>query len=141
MQFFFKESMQVLFGSIISLQIIAHIPLANVMIPADALQSFDIMVQIVSFDYFPFTDYIDLGFTETEPWSANFAFLGYETINFIECLGSIMIFIWIGTSYIFTVMILWILRRLLPKLCCISNPKVKNFFDPISAWNSTLGFL
>ena len=51
--FFFKYSINVFFSSIISLQILAHLPLANITLPANALECFDIMVKIVSFDYFP----------------------------------------------------------------------------------------
>jgi len=69
LKFVLKESMSVLFGSIMSLQILAHLPLANINLPANAMQSFDIMVQVASFDYFPLHEYFDFGFTETEPWS------------------------------------------------------------------------
>ena len=44
LKFVLKESMSVLFGSIMSLQILAHLPLANINLPANAMQSFDIMV-------------------------------------------------------------------------------------------------
>ena len=61
------------------------------------------MVQVVSFDYFPLTDVVDLGFTPTDPWSINFEYLDYQSINFIEGLGSITIFMWLGTLYLITV--------------------------------------
>ena len=51
------------------MQILAHLPLANLVIPANAMQAFNFMISIVKFDYFPFTDYVDLGFTETDPWT------------------------------------------------------------------------
>ena len=57
--------------------------------PATSIQIFEIVVKVVSFDYFPFTEVWDLGFTPTEPWSERFVYLQYETINFIEGLGSI----------------------------------------------------
>ena len=63
------------------------------------------MVEIVSFDYFPMTEYVDFGFTPTEPWSDTFEYLSYESINFIDGLGSIIIFIWIGALYLITVFI------------------------------------
>ena len=50
------------------------------------------MVGIVSFDYFQPTDYIDLNFTETPAYTENFEMLGYESLNFVEGLGSIIIF-------------------------------------------------
>ena len=52
LKFFFKQSMNMLFSSIIVLQIISHLPLAEINLPANALQQFNIMIEIVSFDYF-----------------------------------------------------------------------------------------
>ena len=69
------------------------------------------MINVVSFDYFPLTDVINFGFTETEPWSDKFELLGYETINFIEGMGSILLFIWIGFIYIILVSVVWFKRR------------------------------
>ena len=37
-----------------------------------------------------------MGFTETEPWSSNFEWLSYESINFIEGMGSLIIFVWVA---------------------------------------------
>ena len=66
---FFKQAMGMLFGSIIMLQILAHVPLSDIYLPANARQQFDIMIEVVSFDYFPLTDLYDFGFTETLPWN------------------------------------------------------------------------
>ena len=77
----------------------------NVQLPAKTIQFFYILVSIVSFDYFPLTDHFDLGFTETEPWSDKFVLLQYETINFIEGMGSIMILMWLGFIYLLMVLI------------------------------------
>ena len=84
--------------------------MANIQLPANAMESFDIMVQVLSFDYFPLHEYVDFGFTPTEPWSAAFAYLDYDSINFIELLGSINICFWLGTLYIVTVALLYYLK-------------------------------
>ena len=85
--------MSVLFGSIIMIQILAHLPLAsNLVLPANVLQTFDIMIGIVSFDFFQPTDYFDVGFTEMPYWSPNFDMLGYGSVNFVEGMGSIIVF-------------------------------------------------
>ena len=81
-----------LFSSIILVQILAHLPLADITLPANALQSFDIMIDIVSFDYFSPTDYFEFGFSEMPPRSEQFEWLKYETINFVDGMGSILIF-------------------------------------------------
>ena len=48
----FKQALAMLFSSIISIQILAHFALADIYLPANAKQSFDIMVSAVSFDIF-----------------------------------------------------------------------------------------
>ena len=134
--------MQIIFGSIVSLQILAHMPLANVVIPARSQQSFDIMVQVVSFDYFPFTDYFDLGFTPTEPWSLRFQYLSYETINFIEGLGSIMLFIWAYCIFFCVVFVVWLLKN--NKLCCFKpskDAKVPRLLQPGQSWVKLIQFV
>ena len=60
-------------------------------LPAIAFEKFEIMIEVVSFDFFSITEYYDIGLTETEPWSQNFEFLQYETVNFIEGMGSILL--------------------------------------------------
>ena len=42
------------------------------------------MIDVVSLDFFSPTDYLELGMTETDPWSLNFAMIGYDSVNFIE---------------------------------------------------------
>ena len=58
-----------LFGAIIMIQILAHLPLADIVLPANALQKFEVMIGFVSFDYFSPTEYIDMGFTEMPYWT------------------------------------------------------------------------
>lgn len=50
------------------------------------------MIGVVSFDYFQPTSYFDAGFSEMPAWSSNFEWLGYDSINFVEGAGSIIIF-------------------------------------------------
>ena len=50
------------------------------------------MIGVVSFDFFQPSAYIDFNFTEMPSWSTNFEWLGFDSINFIDCLGSIIIF-------------------------------------------------
>jgi len=87
-----KFSLQFLFAMISVLSIIAHLPLNNITFPANVYGTTDFLIQVVSFDFFPIHEYIDLGFSETEAWNAKFAWLDYDSVNFFECLGSISIF-------------------------------------------------
>ena len=91
------------------------------------------MGDVVSFDYFPIHDIFEFGFTETQPWSAKFEALGYETVNFIEGMGSIILFIWIGVVYIILVAVMNMLCR---GLSC-----TKKLFSPLKTWYSSLGFM
>ena len=99
--------MQLVFGQIIALQILAHLPLNNILLPANAMETFDIMVEIVSFDYFPLHEYVDFGFTPTKPWSKSIEYLDYDSINFIEGLGSINLCFWLGTVYLVLIALLY----------------------------------
>ena len=99
--FLFKFSLQELLGMINSLQIVAHLPLNNIPLPANVYFTFDILIQFVSFDFFPLHEYIDMGFTPTDAWSDSFAWLDYDSVNFVEGMGSLNI--------IFAALILYVL--------------------------------
>ena len=92
------------------------------------------MVQVMSFDYFALHEYINFGFTPTAPWSVSFEYLNYETINFVEGLGSITLCFWLGTVYICVILLL---HRF--KLKC--KLRGKKCLRPIYAWYKSIGFL
>ena len=101
--FIFRMSVNLLYSMINSLQITAHLPLNNIVFKANAETIFKFLISIVSFDFIELKD-LDMGFTYTDPWSPNFAMLDYESLNFVENLGSVMILIllliiWIGFSF------------------------------------------
>ena len=52
---------------------------------------FQIIAEVVSFDFFAPTDFITINFTETLPFGANYEGLGYDNLNCIENLGSILL--------------------------------------------------
>ena len=51
---------------------------------------FGVIRTIVSFDFFPVYDYINPGFTPTEPYSPQFSWFGFDSINFVEGLGLVI---------------------------------------------------
>ena len=124
-----------MFGSIIALQILAHYPLANIELPANARTCFDIMVTVVSFDYFPITEVIDFNFTPTEPWSTSFEYLDYGSVNFLEGMGSIALFIWIGALYVLLVITIYFC-----KITCYLK-SLNTMLKPMNAWYTSLGFI
>ena len=81
-----------IFDQVIQLQIFAHLAMTALVMPANVLQDFRIGVSIVSFDFFSPFDYIDVNFTLTEAITPNFEWMGYTTQNFLNNLGSIIIF-------------------------------------------------
>ena len=78
------------------------------------MQMYNAMIQVVSFDFFQMTEYIDFEFTPTEPWSDGFEKLGYETVNFMDGMGSILIFVWIGILFVIIVAFLSIFKTKCP---------------------------
>ena len=94
------------------------------------------MIGVVSFDFFSPTAYIDLGFTEMPPWSTNFEWLGYDSLNFMLLIGSIFYF----TSWFLVHFLLAIIVLSVKKVCCKCAVKyfaiekiVQNFFKFINA--------
>ena len=96
--------MSLVLGSVIIIQILAHLPLTDIVLPANALQQFDIMIGFVSFDYFQPTEYFDVGFSEMPHWSPNFEWLGYGSINFVDGMGSIIFFVFFYILFSITVL-------------------------------------
>lgn len=70
----------------------AHLPLNQIVFTPNVYYVFDVLIQVVSFDLLAPADYIDFGFTESDPYSDNFEWLGYESSNLFENLGSIALF-------------------------------------------------
>ena len=97
------------------------------------------MVSIVSFDIFPMTEHIDFGFTETKYWSPAFEWLSYESVNFIENMNSIMLYIWICVIYLIIVGLIKLLWRQRKFQC--KTKICKKLCHPIYAWFIVLGFL
>ena len=89
---FLAASMQTLFSAIHSLQITAHLPLISIPFSSSSYLLFDALIQVMTFQFVP-TDGIDYGFHESDSWSEKFAWIGYESSNFIELIGSIGLFL------------------------------------------------
>lgn len=71
------------------------------------------MISVVSFDYFEPFDYFDVGFTDVGAWSPEFSMLGYETLNFLIGLGSIIIF----AAFQLLVIVIFLSMRILKLKC------------------------
>ena len=87
-----KLSLQLIFSAMNSLQITAHLPLINIEFSSGSYFIFDIIIQVVAFEYIPIY-LIDFGFTETEAWSDRFLWLDYDSSNYVYLMGSLLVFL------------------------------------------------
>ena len=101
--------------------------------PANALQNFQIIIDIVSFDFLSPYEIVDPGFTETEAFSPNFDWLGYGSRNFLENIGSIIMFA--------ALLILTILGALLRRAARLNCKWLRERLDAGKVWSDTLGFI
>ena len=127
--------LSILLGSILVFQNLAHLPLANILLPANLLQTFKLLISIISFEYFQPFEYIDVDFTEFGSWSPNFAWLGYDSINFLEGLGSIAI---IASLLLLRAVISPALRICERNCSCTCCEKT---FSSSAVWMSSLTFI
>ena len=69
------------------------------------------------------------------PWSPNFSFLGYESVTFVEGMGSIMVFAFILVLNILLALLLVILKV---KCCCAWGV---DHFSPAAVSSNSLYFI
>ena len=93
------------------------------------------MVYIVKLDFFEPFNYIEVDFTDMGAWSANFYWLGYDSINFIPGLGSIFILAVLQCFYNMIALAQHLTRSRLP--CKWAH----GLFSINSAWDSSLLFI
>ena len=86
-----QGSLQNLWSSIGSLQLIVHLPLNAVAYPEHVQAMFEQLIRVVQFDLLEFTDAlqveITLEVTDTNPYSTNFDGLSYGSQNTYDNLG------------------------------------------------------
>ena len=88
----------------------AHLPLTDINIPVNVLQPFQVMISVVSFDYYPPFEYIDVGFSEVWAYSESFEWIGYDSVNFLVGLGSISVFAALQVAIILTALLACLIR-------------------------------
>ena len=93
------------------------------------------LIKYISFDYFPPFEYIKVDFTEVGHWSPNFEWLGYDSVNFLEGLGSIAI---LAAIQLAIVLIALMLRICGEKCKCEWGEKI---FSGSAVWISILTFI
>ena len=131
----FSQLLAMVFGSILVVQIIAHLPLTDIKMPANVLQQFQVMISVVSFDYFPPFEYVDVGFSEAWAYSPNFEWIGYDTINFMVGLGSIIVF---AAIELLIILIAVMIRPCLSRCRC---RYLREKFSSSVVWQGALTFI
>lgn len=89
LNFFLGISLQPLFDMINSLQFTALLPLTSITLPSTTTALFEILLSIVSFDFWPLPD---PGYTETEPYNEKLDSFGIDNTNFVMGLGGFLIY-------------------------------------------------
>ena len=94
------------------------------------------MISIVSFDYLPSPfDFIDAGFSEVWAYSPEFEWLGYDTVNFLLGLGSLLIFA------VLQMVILLVALMIKPCLHRCPCKWIRENLSSAKAWDSSLTFI
>lgn len=78
-----------------ALQIIVRIPLFSVNFPANVQLCFGILVDVTNFNLFSTDASTIFKFTPTDPYSANFDAIGYNSMNSIENMQSLFYYMWV----------------------------------------------
>jgi hypothetical protein len=112
-QLVLSGSLHALWGMINSMQLIMHVALFQISLPAIVLIFIQNFISLVKFDIFDLSTLLTIlyGFTPNDavaPYNDNFNMLGYVSTNMIENLGPIFLYI----ELFFPIMIICILLRL-----------------------------
>ena len=91
---------------------------------------------MISVDSFSPFEYIEVDFTEVMSWSPNFKWLGYDSVNFLEGLGSISILaLLLLLKIVISLMLKSCKRNCRPCKCC------EKIFSVSAVWMSALTFI
>ena len=128
--------MQFIWAGINSVQLISHLPMNEIVFPANCVDFFNFIAMVVSFDIYSPTEKYDFGFTDSQPFSAGLEELGYGSVNFFDALGSIsLIFIFIVARVILQPCAVFLVSAIggLRCACCrkyfaMDGPKITNIF-------------
>lgn len=91
-QFLFTYALALTLSMISGIQIVSHLPLNKVTIPANAQIVFAELLRIAAFDVYEPADHFNLGISQTMAFNEKFEQLGYQSLNVVENMGSIIFF-------------------------------------------------
>ena len=124
-----------LFAAINKLQIMVHLLVINVQIPANAQIYFSVLLQLVTFNFIDTEDTMRemFGLFDEEELNPNFYYLGYHSMFFLINIGNLLI----GLLYNIGCLLFILLTT------CIENKKIvawRNDLKKSMLWNSVLSF-
>jgi hypothetical protein len=111
-----SSSIQMLWGTINTLQLIVLVTLFNLSYPDNAMFAFKLIAKITRFSIIPVDKIINAMFTFDEslhPINYNFKMMGYETTNILQTLDFILAFV-LGIA---ALMVVTLLMHVLVALC------------------------
>lgn len=112
-----QHSLQNLWGTINSLQLVVIMPLHNITYPANAQVLFDGLLQVVTFDVVGELETFGIEnkweVSETDPYNDNFDTVGFGAVNLVDNLGSL--------NYVFGIMAIQVIVLLLMNWNCRRN--------------------
>lgn len=137
MNFLLALSLQQLWSLIETQQLIVLMPLFNTGLPENAKMVFDFIFQIAAFDLISTDEFYENNFEmgESEALSQNFEALGFESVNFLSNIGSLVF----GILAIPVLFLLLGAMKLLQMAGVLK--KVYSKFSKYMFWSQPIGFL
>ena len=127
--FCFNYSMQLLWGSINSLMIIAHLPIIHVIMPANVRTLYEVLIAVVTFDIFGYwIEDVNFGQTETDAYTPYLEYLDYDSLNILTNMFSIHVF--------FLILILQTICAFILKITCLVNFSCLKKCRPTKVWQN-----
>jgi len=109
-QLIISGSLNTIFGTTRYMQLLVHMMLINIMLPANASIFFGSLLQIAGFDFVPTDDmFVYLFDIEETPISTNFEYLGYETRQVLYNAGSLSLVIMLFLPFLLIICLIGLL--------------------------------
>lgn len=117
-----------------------HLALNDIAFPGNAAHFYRNLLNVASFDVFPTDDFFDwiFNFKASEPVTARFGALGYETKFFVKNMGTLFI---VGVIFVLLLITIPCLKGMNAIVYCSSNERVTDWLQSQLCWNTILRFL
>lgn len=119
-------SMQGLFNMVEALQLIVYLPLFDVSFPANSQRVFDSLSNIAAYDIYEIGDHVNqfLDLDPTEPINEKYESIGFESLYFINNLGTFTVTVLLFQAVLTLWVLLWLLNSFI-QVPCVNRMKEK----------------